>query len=517
MQEDYSGLHIGPYTLEKKIGSGAHGQVFLARSSADSRLFAVKLIERQGSVNRFLIEPQILSRLKHPGIVRLYDYIVDGSRVALVMELVEGVSLEGFIQKNGPMSSSEVRNFLEQMAGSLCHAHSLNILHRDIKPSNILVSNNTKKRYILADFGISLTYQELNCSIRKGGTYKFMAPEQLCGRPTLQSDLWSVGVIAYWLLTGKLPFGGQTIEEITHSIRHLSPAPPSHIIKCDSDVETIILDLLEKPLSIRTPSAEALSRMLGLSQPDYIIADDQYDIWGSNEKKLEEECRTQAQKCMWFLLLSALPTGIVGEFLVVCAMWLFFYSQTAIMTSLAKILIVSLSYFAAILGWGLALLGVYRILLWIDPIDMGPIYLVQLCALLCFWIGVYRIGHIRRAWRRVSLLRAIRKNQEPGEQLYALKQLVDLYPTDIVIRQRYAEALLWWGFTKEAVVEGKTILCMDPYNIDSTFLVAFGYQQLGLWELCEQVCDGYLSVSPHSFEFEELRRTCKGENSAISG
>src|SRR5262249_47355317 len=154
-----------------------------------------------------LIEPEILSRLTHPNIIHLVDYFIVGGKLVVAMEYVDGADLNGVVNSRDRFSSAEVRDFLSQMAGALACSHAQGVIHRDIKPGNILVAKDGEKtRFILADFGISRQVEGIQVKKQLAGSYRFMAPEQIRGRATPQSDLWSLGVVAYLLLTHKLPF-----------------------------------------------------------------------------------------------------------------------------------------------------------------------------------------------------------------------------------------------------------------------------------------------------------------------
>ena len=153
------------------------------------------------------------------------------------------------------------------MANALAHAHGNNIIHRDIKLSNILFTGEPKNpRFVLVDFGISRMAEGIQTIKRLGGTYYYMAPEQLRGRPCEQSDLWSLGVCAYTLLTGIKPFEGNTEKEISKKIQLSIPQAPSEISGgIDPNLETILFHLLEKQLG--SSGFEGISRTNGNRKP----------------------------------------------------------------------------------------------------------------------------------------------------------------------------------------------------------------------------------------------------------
>ena len=223
---------VGPYKIERELGRGAFGIVYLARHKdrPDERI-ALKVVQSQGAVDRLLVEPQILSQLKHSNIVGLKDYFLEGTNVVMALEFIKGEDLKVALARRGRFTPAEVREMLSQMASALAQAHAAGICHRDIKLPNVLVTEQDRKqRFVLTDFGISRLAQGIQLSKRTGGTYQFMAPEQLRGLPVPQSDLWALGVTAYAMLTGQLPFSGATYEELSREILFSIPKPIQQLV-----------------------------------------------------------------------------------------------------------------------------------------------------------------------------------------------------------------------------------------------------------------------------------------------
>jgi serine/threonine-protein kinase len=215
-----------------------------------------------------LLEPAVLSRLEHPNIVKLEDYFLKGDDLVLALEFIDGSDLKTLLEEGEHFSQADVREMLIQLGGALAAAHEQNILHRDIKPANVLVQRTSDGwRFVLTDFGIGQVREGIQQRRQTGGTYLFMAPEQLRGRPAPQSDLWALGVIAYRMLTGRMPFPGPTFQELTNQILYGGVTPPSELAKepIDPDLERAILRLLDKSLQERTSSAAELLRDLGHS------------------------------------------------------------------------------------------------------------------------------------------------------------------------------------------------------------------------------------------------------------
>jgi len=251
---------IGNYEIDHELGRGAFGAVYRAhRRDQPDLSVAVKIIEARGNPERLLAEPALLAQVKHPCVVGVEDYFIADSRLAIVLEFVNGDDLKTCLDRGDDFVTEQVRTLLIQLAGALAAAHSQQIVHRDIKPANILVDRSGgTPRFVLTDFGIGRRQEGIQAEKHAGGTYHYMAPEQLRGRPTPQSDLWALGVVAYRLLAGRLPFPGPTLAELARQIQYESPPPPSEVRgePLPADLETAVMKLLDKSLTERTASAE---------------------------------------------------------------------------------------------------------------------------------------------------------------------------------------------------------------------------------------------------------------------
>ena len=308
------------YVILGELGRGASGVVYKARPvGRPDELVALKLIEGIGNLDTQLVEPEILSRLNHPNIIRLVDYFLVSGKLALAMEYVDGPDLNGWAESHGRLSSAEVRDFLTQMAQALVCAHAQGVIHRDIKPGNIMVAKDGgKPRYILADFGISRQVEGIQVKKQLAGSYRFMAPEQIRGRATPQSDLWSLGVVAYWLLTGNLPFNATSLRELSDQIALMSPPAPSEVVgDVDGDLETIVLELLQKDPLRRIDSATTLlGRLNEQPLPTAEIKAAAANGVPSWEVKLSRAV-TRRKMFFWiFLILWMVPGLVIGPALI---------------------------------------------------------------------------------------------------------------------------------------------------------------------------------------------------------
>jgi hypothetical protein len=232
---------LGRYEILAEIGRGSMGAVFQARDPRIDRVVAIKTIAVPGATadaleqyrQRFFREAQAAGGLSHPGIVTVYDVDEDASTQTpfIVMEYVAGHSLDrlaaGFPE--GRLPAETALDILRQLAEALGYAHEHGIVHRDVKPSNIIVTEEGRAK--IADFGIArLSVTELTLPGQVLGTPSYMSPEQLSGRAVDgRSDLFSLGIIAYWLFSGEKPFTGDSVTTITFQVAFVEPKPLTEV------------------------------------------------------------------------------------------------------------------------------------------------------------------------------------------------------------------------------------------------------------------------------------------------
>jgi serine/threonine-protein kinase len=205
----YDNVHItevAGYHLAERIGSGGMGDVYKAYNPALKRTAAVKMLHQKDMAERFKNEAYIQSSVTHPNIACLYEYVLAGDTACIVMEYVEGESLDNYLHKKGKLSNAEAENIIRQVAAALSHLHGREILHRDIKPQNFKIRPDGT--VTMLDFGIAKNkytpkLTQLGFIV---GTTEYMAPEQFQQKVEMKSDIWSLGVMAYELITGYLPF-----------------------------------------------------------------------------------------------------------------------------------------------------------------------------------------------------------------------------------------------------------------------------------------------------------------------
>lgn len=255
------------YEIIRVIGSGGFGVVYEARDTRLDRVVAIKTLHASrgagdASRQRFLREAKATARLHHENAVSLHDVGEDGRELFLVLEYVDGDSLRDILAEGRP-SLAATRQIIVSIARALHAAHRLGIVHRDIKPANVIIRREDG-RVKVADFGVARLAGDADLTVEGGvvGTPRYMAPEQLLGQEaTAQSDLFSLGCLAYELLTGAPPFTGETTTELLAQVKRKSPPRlPEHL--ADSDLAAVVHQLLQTDPADRPGSAEEVVREL---------------------------------------------------------------------------------------------------------------------------------------------------------------------------------------------------------------------------------------------------------------
>jgi serine/threonine-protein kinase len=262
--------HFGRYEVTEELGSGAMGAVYKAVDPTMGRDVAIKTIvphvvagpQAAEFRDRFFKEARAAGRLSHPGIVTIYDFAEQDGIPFLVMEYVQGRTLQSLLESER-LTLDRAFDIGIQLSEALDYAHRNGVIHRDIKPANILVTADGRAK--IADFGIAkLNDSQLTTTGQVLGTPAYMAPElftaeQIDGR----ADLFSVGIVLYWMTTGDKPFSGESIMAVQYKVMHTDPVPPRKLNPLVSrDLEAVILKALAKDRNERYPTGAELAHDL---------------------------------------------------------------------------------------------------------------------------------------------------------------------------------------------------------------------------------------------------------------
>jgi serine/threonine-protein kinase len=269
---------LGAYTLEREIDEGGMARIFLARHALLKRPTAVKILKKQAATDeliaRFEREVQLVSQLRHPNTIQIYDYgrTADGEPY-YVMEFLDGVNLAQLVAHSGPVPAARVIHALRQVCAALREAHLNGLVHRDIKPENVMLCQRGEDDIVkVLDFGLVKNIQrpetrDITKQVKILGTPVYMAPERIRnpGDVDARADLYAVGAVGFFMLTGRRVFEGEGDLEVTHQILH-APAPrPSE--RTDNPVpealDALIARCLEKDRAARPQNAEELIEALG--------------------------------------------------------------------------------------------------------------------------------------------------------------------------------------------------------------------------------------------------------------
>jgi eukaryotic-like serine/threonine-protein kinase len=272
----FVGQKVGPFEIEKELGSGAMGQVYKARYDQDGKqmvvalkIVALGLLGNEGAMARFEREASILKQLKHPHIVRLRATGKFGKNAQaapfIAMEFVDGEPLDRVLTRRGRLGWEEVLTYAKQLCSALQYAHDKGIIHRDLKPSNLMITKDGVLK--LTDFGIAkdTDVTQLTAQNSTIGTAAYMSPEQCRGERNLsaKSDLYSLGVVLFELITGRKPFSSDTtVDMFLKHVNEKPPRPSRFIPDLPVWMDNLIMFLLEKDRETRPMDAATVKRML---------------------------------------------------------------------------------------------------------------------------------------------------------------------------------------------------------------------------------------------------------------
>ena len=254
---------VAGYRLAERIGSGGMGEVFKAYNPAINRYAAVKILYQAAFADRFKNEAYIQSSINHPNIARLYEYTTIGDKLCIVMEYVEGESLDKLLARKRKLTNIETEHIIRQVIAALAYLHKREIMHRDIKPQNFKVEPDGTVKML--DFGIAKhAYSpKLTQAGFIVGTMEYLAPEQFQQQPELKSDIWALAVMTYELLTGYMPFESANPVTLQSIIRKGTFTNPAILIP---DISNKLSTIIEKGLKVNPANritAEGIENILG--------------------------------------------------------------------------------------------------------------------------------------------------------------------------------------------------------------------------------------------------------------
>lgn len=309
------------YEIIELIGSGGMANVYKALCHRLNRYDAVKIMRDETAANtelrrRFRAESQAVAMLSHPNIVSVYDVSHNDDVEYIVMELIDGITLKQYLQKKSVLDPSEVLDFTIQTAKALEHAHSKGIIHRDIKPQNIMLLKDGMIK--VADFGIASlenTIEENNGETV--GSVHYIAPEQARGEaPDARSDIYSLGIVMYEMLTGKLPYVGNSDVEVAVKHMNTDPVTPRDIVPTiPEELERICLKAMNSNIDERYQTASELLADLeqykAQSLAAHVLEDSEAVLIDSEEPPRRKAQRSRRSKKI------ALSSGILAVLLFV--------------------------------------------------------------------------------------------------------------------------------------------------------------------------------------------------------
>lgn len=306
----------GEYSLERELGRGGMGIVYLAREARLARPVAIKVLPpalaaRADLREAFLRESQTVARLSHPNIVPVYAAGERGGFVYIVMAYVDGISLGERVRTRGPLLPGQAARMLREVAWALAYAHSAGIVHRDVSAENIVLERGTD-RAIVMDFGIAsaMMTAALTDDGRVMGNAHYLSPEQAVGEPVdARSDLYSLGVCGFFAITGRLPFDGATPQEIV--AQHLTSPAPS-IARVTSAVPQRLAAAVDRCLAKepaqRYQSAESFAEAIDLAFEHAKEIPMPLGVWISQGEK---ETGPRAMLVTWGLVAGSLGSVVV--------------------------------------------------------------------------------------------------------------------------------------------------------------------------------------------------------------
>lgn len=274
-------MQLAGYRIQERIGMGGMGEVYKAYHPGMNRVAAIKILHQKDMADRFKNEAYIQSSVSHPNIAKLYEYLQHGDTPCIIMEYVEGFSLDEYISRKRRIGNQETERIIGQVSSALRYLHERDILHRDIKPQNFKIDKEGNVKML--DFGISKNkytpkLTQLGFVI---GTTEYMAPEQFQQLVEKKSDIWSLGVMTYEMLTGHMPFDSNNIFSLREKIIRANFTDPRILVPQISNKLSIIIDRSLKINPASRISAKQIEDLLNSKRQEK----KQHGLWPGGIKK----------------------------------------------------------------------------------------------------------------------------------------------------------------------------------------------------------------------------------------
>jgi Protein kinase domain len=272
------GTQVGRYEIQRRLGRGGMGTVYVAHDPVLGRMVAIKMfagdLDMPDAGERFAREARAAAALSHPHIVTVFDFGEFASQPYIVMEYVPGETMANLIRRKTPITIADKLRWMEELCAGAGYAHQMSLVHRDIKPANLMIDRSGRVKVL--DFGIARMLGIASNTAVMIGTPGYMAPEQITGEPVdHRSDLFSIGVVFYELLAYAEPFPGDTLPMITHRIVHEEPTPLEQLAPdLSPDIIAIVRQAMRKRSAERFKDAETLRIAIARVRRQYESDDD---------------------------------------------------------------------------------------------------------------------------------------------------------------------------------------------------------------------------------------------------
>ena len=269
----FKGQSLGKYKIIAPLGSGGFGTVYLAQDTWIDKKVAIKVPHRQGlDFGELLREPRLLASVSHPNIVAITTAEKQENVFFIVMEYVQGETLEHIIESQGALDVNRALDFTCQICNGVDHAHSQGVIHRDLRPANVLVTDNDMVK--VADFGTSRFLEIAAHGTTVIGSPPYMAPEQFHGKAVFASDVYSIGVTVYQMLTGSLPYDTPAPQDIERLMRGELLSPPrAKNQRVPKAINDIVLKAMAPDVTARYQRAsDVMTDVLAAREPAPVAA-----------------------------------------------------------------------------------------------------------------------------------------------------------------------------------------------------------------------------------------------------